>query len=318
MTCGTILPMRSSDADFDGARILLTGAGGFVGRHILAAGAHGAFAGAEFFTLPGLDIRDADSLSGAVAGVRPDHVIHLAAQSFVPRSFQDPAGTFEVNVMGTVNLLQVLERHGFTGRFLYVSSGDVYGAVADTDLPVDEALTPAPRNPYAASKVAAEQACLQWGRANRLDALIVRPFNHIGPGQDMSFVVPALAAQVVAIAAGRQAPAISAGDIDVTRDFTDVRDVVAAYARLLALGQPGKVYLVGSGVERSVRGILENLLEIAGTHAEVVRDPAKFRPAEQRRMAADSGLIRRETGWAPQIPWAQTLADILEDMESRA
>lgn len=311
--------MRSAaETSFAGKRILLTGASGFVGEHVLASTDAGTFAGAEFITLPNIDIRDRPALERQLAGICLDHVIHLAAQSFVPRSFEDPVGTIEVNLLGTLSLLQALEAQSFSGRFLYVSSGDVYGAVDEAQLPVDENLAPAPRNPYAVSKVAAEQLCLQWHRSNRLDMMIARPFNHIGPGQSRSFVVPALAAQVAAVAAGTQPPFITAGDIDVTRDFTDVRDVVAAYARLLAAGSAGKTYLVGSGIERSVRSILERLLEIAGTRAEVLQDPSKFRPAEQRRMVAHSGLIRQDTGWAPQISWDRTLTDILEDMESKA
>jgi GDP-4-dehydro-6-deoxy-D-mannose reductase len=306
------------DAQIAGKRVLLTGASGFVGRHVLASGSDGAFAGAEFIALPAVDVRDREALQRELRGVRPDYVIHLAAQSFVPRSFEDPAETIEINVLGTLNLLQALDSDGFSGRFLYVSSGDVYGTVSESRLPVDEELPPAPRNPYAVSKVAAEQLCLQWHRSNRLDVVIARPFNHVGPGQGRSFVVPALAAQVVAVASGRQAPTISAGDIDVTRDFTDVRDVVSAYANLLVSGNAGKIYAVGSGIERSVRDILHRLLELAGAEADVSQDPAKFRPAEQRRMVADSSLIRQETGWTPRIPWDQTLVDILEDMESKA
>jgi len=306
------------DAPIAGKRVLLTGASGFVGRHVLASGLDGAFAGAEFIALPAVDVRDSEALQRELRGVGPDYVIHLAAQSFVPRSFEDPAETLAINVLGTLNLLQALDSDGFSGRFLYVSSGDVYGTVSESRLPVDEDLPPAPRNPYAVSKVAAEQLCLQWHRSNRLDVVIARPFNHVGPGQGRSFVVPALAAQVVAVASGRQASTISAGDIDVTRDFTDVRDVVSAYANLLVSGNAGKIYAVGSGIERSVRDILHRLLELAGAEADVSQDPAKFRPAEQRRMVADSSLIRQETGWTPRIPWDQTLMDILEDMESKA
>jgi GDP-4-dehydro-6-deoxy-D-mannose reductase len=305
------------DSAFAGKKVLLTGASGFVGRHLTASAQDGAFAGADFFT-PAADIRNRDALCKELDGFRPDYVVHLAAQSFVPRSFEDPAGTLEVNLLGTLNLLQALDSNGFSGRFLYVSSGDVYGAVSEANLPVNESLAPAPRNPYAVSKVAAEQLCLQWHRSNRLDVVIARPFNHVGPGQSPSFVVPALAAQVIGVASGAQPPVISAGDIDVTRDFTDVRDVVSAYAGLLASGNTGKIYLVGSGVERSVRAILQRLLELAGTQAVVSQDSAKFRPAEQRRMVADSLLIQKETGWIPRVPWDKTLTDILEDMESRA
>ena len=300
--------------ELSGRRILVTGASGFVGRHLMASA---AFAGVEFATLQSVDIRDRPALEAEVASIRPDHVVHLAAQSFVPRSFEDPAGTLEVNLMGTLNLLQSLDKAGFSGRFLYVSSGDVYGAVDESQLPVKEELLPAPRNPYAVSKLAAEQLCLQWHRSNRLDVVVARPFNHVGPGQDSAFVVPALAAQVVAIAQGRAAPVISAGDIDVTRDFTDVRDIVSGYASLLGAGAPGRVYQLCSGVERSVRGILQQLLALKGVDARIEQDPSKFRPAEQRRMVADNNRVSRDTGWLPAVQWETTLQDIIEEMERR-
>lgn len=300
--------------ELNGRRILVTGASGFAGRHLMASA---AFAGVEFATLQCVDIRDRSALDAQVASIKPDHVIHLAAQSFVPRSFEDPAGTLEVNLMGTLNLLQSLDKVGFSGRFLYVSSGDVYGAVRESQLPVKEELVPAPRNPYSVSKLAAEQLCLQWHRSNRLDVVIARPFNHVGPGQGNAFVVPALAAQVVAISRGEAVPAISAGDIDVTRDFTDVRDIVSGYASLLASGTSGAIYQLCSGVERSVRGILEQLLALRGVAAKIEQDPLKFRPAEQRRMVADNSLVSRDTGWLPTIRWETTLEDIIEEMESR-
>ena len=300
--------------ELSGRRVLVTGASGFVGRHLMGAA---AFAGVEFATLQNVDIRDRSALQAEVASIRPDHVIHLAAQSFVPRSFEDPAGTLEINLMGTLHLLQALDSVGFSGRFLYVSSGDVYGAVHESQLPVTEQHPPAPRNPYAVSKLSAELLCLQWHRSNSLDVVVARPFNHVGPGQDAAFVVPALAAQVVAIARGQRAPLIRAGDIDVTRDFTDVRDIVVGYARLLVSGTSGRTYQLCSGAERSVRGILERLLALKAVDAEIEQDPSKFRPAEQRRMVADNTWVSRDTGWLPAIPWEKTLQDIIEEMESR-
>ena len=303
-----------SEVDFRGRRILLTGATGFVGKHVLASP---KFAGADFVTTQGVDIRDRSSLEARVAAAKPDYVLHLAAQSFVPRSFQNPAETIEINVLGTLNLLQALDKVGFSGRLLYVSSGDVYGAVSDQELPIGEAHIPAPRNPYAVSKVSAEQLCLQWQRSSGMDVLIARPFNHVGPGQDPAFVIPALASQVITIAKGLMPAVISAGDIDVTRDFTDVRDVVSGYSSILTSGVSGSIYLLCSGVERSVREVLEQLLMMRGIDAKVVQDPSKFRRAEQRRMVADNELVTRDTGWLPRIDWEVTLQDILEEMESK-
>lgn len=296
-------------------RLLATGATGFVGRHVAAMVDAGEF-GDDAVLVPapeGFDVRSPEAVVELVASSRPDSVMHLAAQSFVPRSFEDPRETFEINLIGTLNLLQALDASGFAGRLLYVSSGDVYGRVPEDELPVDESRVPEPRSPYAASKVAAEQLCLAWQRAKGLDVVIARPFNHVGPGQGAHFVVPALAAQVVAIAGGLRPPHIDAGDIDVTRDFSDVRDIVRAYAALLKSGHAGTVYTIGSGEERSVRSILENLCRLCGISPEVRQDKGKLRPAEQRRMVASSELLRRHTGYSPRVPFEQTLTDILED-----
>ncbi|ALN59584.1 GDP-mannose 4,6-dehydratase [Lysobacter enzymogenes] len=300
-------------------RLLVTGGSGFVGRYVEAAVRAGDFGDYEFHTPDqGWDIRDAEAVNRAVEELRPHAVLHLAAQSFVPRSFEDPRETFEINTLGTLNLLQALKRAGFDGRLLYISSGDVYGQVAEAQMPVTEALLPAPRNPYAVSKLAAEQLCLQWQRSEGLDAIVLRPFNHIGPGQGRQFVLPALASQVAAIAQGRQAPVIEAGDIDTTRDFTDVRDIVAAYAAALRDGVSGQLYLVASGVERKVRDLLEAMCRIEGVQVEVRQDPAKLRRAEQRRMVGSAGALREATGWAPRIPMEQTLQDILLDQRNQS
>lgn len=298
-------------------RLLVTGASGFVGRHVAQACADGLFGEARFEAWPaGVDLRDATAVRDVVDAIQPDLVLHLAAQSFVPRAFEDPAETFAINVQGTVHLVDALRRSGFQGRFLYASSGDVYGLVPEPELPVGPARATAPRNPYAASKVAAEQLCLAFHRAEGLDALIARPFNHVGPGQDARFVLPALARQIVAIAAGRQAPIIEAGDIDTTRDFLDVRDVVGAYAAMLRAGQAGATYVVASGIERRIRDLLARLCVLAGVEVEVRQDPTKLRPAEQRRMAGDATALRTDTGWAPRFDLDTTLSDILEHARS--
>ncbi|HEY5805348.1 MAG TPA: GDP-mannose 4,6-dehydratase [Lysobacter sp.] len=296
-------------------RLLVTGSTGFVAAHVKNACAPGgAFAEWEFHGSPaGWDIRDVSSVRSLVEQVRPDGVLHLAAQSFVPRSFQAPQETFEVNLIGTANLLQALTATGFAGRMVFVSSGDVYGRVPDEALPVTEARLPEPRSPYAVSKIAAEQLCLQWHRTENLDVVIARPFNHVGPGQDSRFVLPALAHQVVAIAEGRQAPVIEAGDIDTTRDFTDVRDVVSAYAAMFARAGAGETYLIGSGQERRVRDLLLDMCRLASLNVAIQQDPAKLRPSEQRRMVASAQKLARDTGWSPQIPLETTLLDILND-----
>jgi GDP-4-dehydro-6-deoxy-D-mannose reductase len=189
--------------------------------------------------------------------------------------------------------------------------------VPDADLPVDERRVAEPRNPYAVSKVAAEELVLMWHRTFGLDAIIARPFNHIGPGQSANFAVPSFAAQIVAIERGVE-PVMRTGDIDTTRDFTDVRDVVAAYDALLASGKAGQRYIIGSGREFRMRDLIEMMCGLAGVEVALEQDPARMRPAEQRRMVASAALLKEHTGWEPIIPIRDTLNAVLNDARGRA
>ena len=295
------------------SRILVTGAGGFVGRYVLEAIENGRFGDTvAVVPPPEWDIRNLDSTRDAVAQAMPDAVVHLAAQSFVPRSFEDPAETLAINAGGTANLIKALQEWGFAGRFLYVSSGDLYGLVAEADLPVTEDTRPQPRSPYAVSKWAAEQLCLQAGRTHGLDCVIARPFNHVGPGQSDRFVLPSLAGQIAEIEVGHRAPLIEVGDIDSTRDFLDVRDVVAAYAALLRAGARGTTYVISSGHERSIRELLDLMLAHTDATPEIRMDPSRMRPSEQKRMRADSRRLRDDTGWSPQLSIETTVIDLLD------
>lgn len=297
--------------------LYITGAGGFVGQHIARIVAEGGFGACTLHAIPdGLDIRDGKALHASLAAVQPDWVIHLAARSFVPDSFADPRETLDVNLFGTLSLLCALREMKFSGRLLYVSSGDVYGAVPESALPVSESRWPEPRNPYAVSKLSAETLCLQWHRSEQLDVIVARPFNHIGPGQSERFVVPALARQVARIAAGLQEPSLVVGDIDVTRDFSDVRDVVRAYAAILGRGQTGQTYNVCSGREVTIRSILQTLCAQAQVEPTVVSDSARLRPSEQRRMVADCGRLRQDTGWEPAISLETSLQQILDQFRT--
>jgi GDP-4-dehydro-6-deoxy-D-mannose reductase len=298
--------------------LLVTGHGGFVGRAVRGAGGVEPFASRwRLATLADhFDIRSA-ALAKAVAGVRPDCVLHLAGLTSVSDSFKDPEGYFDVNFNGTWNLLRALRDCGFGGRMLFVSSGDCYGAVAPERLPVSEREPLRPRNPYAVSKVAAESLCYQWSQTAPFDVIVARPFNHVGPGQDPRFAVASFARQVAMIRAGRAAPTIATGNLDVTRDLTDVRDVVRAYFALLDSGEGGQAYNVGSGRETSMADVLAMLIRIAGVEADVRQDPARMRADEQRRAAADVGKIRRDTGWSATTPLATTLADTLDDWSER-
>lgn len=297
-------------------RVFVTGLSGFVGQHMRRE-----LASSSSWKLlePGVeyDISERAQLDRALCslGTMPDAVLHMAAQSNVPTAFRNPEATLRVNLFGTLHLLQSLRDAGFNGRFVYVGTADAYGLVAADELPVREDRPLRPRNPYAVSKAAAELLVYQWVQTEGLDAVMLRPFNHVGPGQDERFVVGAMARQVADIAAGLREPVLEVGDIEVTRDFTDVRDVVRAYRLVLDQGVAGEVYNVGSGRELSVRSILEQLLAIAGIDAEIRISADRLRPFEQRRVRADIGRIYRDTGWTPSIELDESLRAILTTME---
>lgn len=299
-------------------QIWVTGATGFVGRHFLKlVRSTGDFAVSE--VPAGFDLRDGQEVERAVAALpsMPDAVLHLAAQSNVPQSFAEPEATFDVNFLGTLRLLRALRQSGFRGRFLFVGTADAYGLVPDDELPVDENRPLRPRNPYAVSKTAAEALVYQWSQTEGLDAVMARPFNHIGPGQDDRFAVGGFARQVAEVALGMREPTIEVGDIQVTRDFTDVRDVVRAYLALIVQGERGHVYNIGSGAEVRLSEVLDRLIRLANIEMRVVSNPRLMRPAEQRRMRADTRHIRKTVGWQPSFSLDETLADTLDYWKER-
>ena len=294
-------------------KLLATGHLGFVGRALRDFVTNHPERGFEWSELAREhNVLDRDDLVAMLREHRPDCVVHLAAQSHVHASWSDPAATLQTNTIGTANLLSAMDAAGFAGRLLYVSSADVYGAVPESLLPVTEDTPPAPRSPYASSKVAAEVLCRQWACARPLDVVIARPFNHTGPRQRDEFALPRFAREVAAIRAGQREPVLQVGDVDVTRDFLDVDDVADAYLRLLRDGRSGETYNVCSGREVLLRDALSTLMDIAKVSAKVVTDPALLRPSEQRRMAGSWRKLGDATGWQPTTPFADTLARLLE------
>jgi GDP-4-dehydro-6-deoxy-D-mannose reductase len=177
--------------------------------------------------------------------------------------------------------------------------------------PIKEDYVMHPLSPYAVSKVAAEALCYQWSQKGRFQIVLARPFNHIGPGQNEHFVVSCFAKQIAEISAGLRANEIAHGDIDVTRDFTDVRDVVRAYLMLLESGQNGEIYNVCSGVERTPRQLLERLLHLAGVRANIVTDENRARLSEQRRACGSFEKLQGRTSWRPVVGIDQSLSDVL-------
>ena len=301
-------------------RVLVTGACGFVGRYLLAELAvrdHTSFGmdrGAAPPDLPvqeflSTDICDASALKTAVRHIAPDACVHLAALAFVPSGKSSPRMMTEVNVMGTVNLLEALRSDSPATRLLFVSTAQVYGThTRPAPVREDDALHP--ESLYGITKAAADGIALLYARQYDMPVMVARPYNHIGPGQAPDYVVSSFARQVMAIRQGAP-PVIRAGNIQSRRDFTDVRDIVRAYCLLLEKGIPGEAYNIASGHQVKIGEILTALCELTGVHPEIIREESLFRP-DDHCLELDSTRLRERTGWAPQIPLRKTLADIVE------
>ena len=264
------------------------------------------------------DILDGEALQAELRQCQPDIVLHLAAQSHVPTSFREPELTARVNFDGTRSLLTALDQSGFAGALVFVGSGDMYGLAPETSLPIRETQALRPRNPYAASKAAAEAWCMPHSLHSQYRIVMARAFNHIGRGQNAQFVLPAMAEQLVAIERGQRPPILETGDLDVTRDFTNVSDVLDAYLALAEKGVSGEVYNVCSGVEYRVRDLVAQMIVMTGLNIKLQNDPARFRKAEQTRVVGDNSKLRADTGWAPKVDIAASLAEILDDWRARA
>ncbi len=292
-------------------KALITGAEGFVGRHLTE---HLVACGDEVVGVDrgnGPDLGDPQGFVRLLDDVQPEVVYHLAGWSDIGASWSDPQTTFEVNANGTLNLLQAAVAT-CRPRVLAVSSADVYGAVSPFELPITESFPFRPVTPYAASKIAADQVALQAWLGYGLETIRVRAFNHLGPGQSLSFVAPAIAERI----ARNEREGLSdvpVGNLTPRRDITDVRDVVRAYRLLMEMGEPGEAYNVCSGRDVSIAQLAERLLAMATRPMELVADPDLQRPVETPILVGDATRIRSTTGWVPEIPIETTLSDVLEE-----
>jgi GDP-4-dehydro-6-deoxy-D-mannose reductase len=308
------------------SRVLVTGATGFVGRHLSAAlGA--AFPAAELVPaarageqdaagrpVRGFDLLDAAGVARLVAEVRPDACVHLAAVSAVAESFNDPDSAWKANVDGTRALAAALLRDAPDCRLLHVSSGEVYGLSFNDACPIDERAPLRPANPYAAAKAAADTALGEMALRG-LRVLRLRPLNHVGAGQSPRFALASFARQIARIEAGAQPPVVRTGALDRRRDFLDVRDVCAAY--VAALGRidalpAGTALDIASGRPRALGDALADLLRLAGLQAEVAEEASILRPTDLPCTSCSAAAARRALDWEPRIAWDDTLAAILE------
>jgi GDP-4-dehydro-6-deoxy-D-mannose reductase len=299
-----------------GVKVAVTGARGFVGPHLVD---HLEACGDVVLQLDrhgpdSFDVTDAADVRARLSDARPEIVYHLAALSHVGESWKSPAESFRVNAEGTLNILHTCSEIGVP-RVVVVLSSEEYGRVEEADLPLTEDSPLRPVTPYGAAKAAADLLTVQAFLGDGLGAIRVRPFSHTGPGQSSRFVVPALAARI-ARAERDDVERIPVGSLDAVRDLTDVRDVVRAYRLVAHHGTPGDVYNVCSGTGVSVQEIADRLLARASRPIRLVTDPELVREVEVPRLVGSNARLRDATGWTPEIPLEQTLADVLEDARS--
>jgi GDP-4-dehydro-6-deoxy-D-mannose reductase len=298
-------------------RLLLFGASGFAGSHFRsearAAGFDVLSAGRR--SAPGelsCNLLDPPSLSRALRDAKPSVIVNLAGASSVAESWRDPAGTFAVNAVGTLNLLEASARHASRARLLAISSGEVYGEVDKARLPVTECEAINPATPYAASKAAAEILCGQYRQSKGLKIAVARSFNHIGPGQSHRFAASSFARQIAeAERSGASELMLRVGDLGIVRDFTDVRDTVRAYRLMLERALTG-TYNVCSGRPTGLRQIVDLLRERTSTAISMARAEDRERPTEAPVSYGSPKRLATATGWAPRIPVAQSVADLLD------
>lgn len=308
-------------------RALITGISGFVGSHLaeyLLAHTDWQVSGTvygrldnivhlrERLTLYPAELSRLEVVRFIVEETQPDYLFHLAAQPIPSLSHHDPWFTLENNIRAQLNVLEAVAQMGLACRVLVVGSSEEYGAVSPDDLPLDEDTPLRPTSPYAVSKVTQDLLGLQYWLTQQVQAVRVRPFNHIGPRQRRGFVAPDFASQIAEIEAGLRPPVMAVGALDVARDFSDVRDIVAGYTLALTAGQPGQVYNLGAGQAHTVRDLLHMLIAASGAAIEVVQDPHRTRTVDVPCIVADCTRVHRDTGWRAQISFQQSLQDVLD------
>lgn len=309
------------------SKILITGAGGFVGTHLvrellknknaeifasvykatsdidnLLASDH-IFAG---------DLTDMGYVQNLIQVVKPDVVYHLAALSIVGSSFENALKIMNGNTTISYNLLESIRINSPNSRVIAICSANQYGAVENSSHPIDESTPLRPLNPYAISKATQEMLALQYHLVYGLDIVILRPFNHTGPGQTTDFVIPKLAAQFAQIEKKQIPPIIEVGNLDTIRDFTDVRDMVRAYTMATISCLPGEIYNIGSGTGHTIRQVIDILEDLTHTSVELKTNDVLVRKADVPSLIADYSKFKEATAYIPSISLEKTISDILE------
>lgn len=312
-------------------RSLITGVAGFAGGHLARylLGQGHTVAGIRYHKdqtskhLPvevevhEADILDASRLTRVVSSFEPDAIFHLAAFSNPQSSRGNARRTLETNIIGSHNLLQAATETGRMPRVLLVGSGQQYGNVPDKEQPISEDRLQRPLTPYAVSKTAQEALGLRFFLAENLPVFLVRSFNHTGPGQESSYVCSSFARQVAEIEAGRREPPIRVGNLAARRDFSDVRDVVRGYGRVLESGRPAEPYNICRGEAFSIQEILDTLIRLAHRTIPVAVDPSRYHAVDAPLVLGSNGKLRDELGWKPEIDLSDTLRHLLDDWREK-
>lgn len=314
-------------------RVLITGITGFAGSHLAefllardveVVGAYrwrSRMDNIEHLTsdvhLIECDLRDAISIRTVLQETKPDRIFHLAAQSFVPASWQSPADTLHANAIGQINLFEAMRSCDLNCKIQIACSSEEYGLQLENELPIKETNAFRPLSPYAVSKVTQDLLGWQYFRSYGTQVVRTRAFNHSGPRRGDVFVDSSFAQQVALIEAGKQEPVIRVGNLDAKRDFTDVRDIVRAYWLALEKCEIGEAYNISSGVARSIQEVLDLLLTMTDRQVQVEPDPDRQRPSDIPVLLGDPTKFCSRTGWAPEIPYEQTLRDTLDYWRER-
>ena len=313
-------------------RSLVTGAAGFVGRHLTRhlkdrghevsalvhpSEYHDDIALDGVVAIESADLLDERALAGALTRLEPDAIYHLAAFSNPESSLKYVRQTLETNILGTQNLLEAAQKEGRSTRILLVGSAQQYGKVAEDEQPISEEQVQKPLTPYSVSKASQELLGQRYFLSEGLPVFWTRSFNHTGPGQADAYVCSSFARQVAAVEKGKRAPEIHVGNLAARRDFTDVRDVARAYSAIVERGQPGRAYNVCRGEAVAIQEVLDTLIELSTADVEVRVDPERYHALDAPLIFGDATRLREDTGWTPEFSLRETLLDLLNEWRDK-